>query len=157
VDAAAVDAGTHATDAGCQGVALSGIGVPAGTVATASNFDADDTPGMAIDGDLGNEWSSDTYVGWITLTFPSPTMISAIRVHADALPATTEIFTVSTSTSTVTLASATVLITTAPPGTLLPDIQIPPALYSNITLTVNAGASWVGVNEIWLLSAPACP
>ena len=32
-----VDAGTHATDGGCQGVDLPGIGVPAGTVVTASS------------------------------------------------------------------------------------------------------------------------
>jgi hypothetical protein len=83
-------------------------------------------------------------------------MISAVRIHADALPATNEIFTLSTSSSTTPIGSATVLIERAP-GTLLPDIQVPPALYSDITLTVNAGASWVGVNEIWLLPTPACP
>jgi hypothetical protein len=155
--AVGVDAGTHETDAGCQGVALSGIGVPAGTVATASTFsDPEDAPAMAIDGDLTNEWDTGTYTGWITLTFPAPTMISAVRIHADALPATNEIFTLSTSSSVTPLGSATVFIDRAP-GTLLPDIQIPPALYSDITLTVNAGASWVGVNEIWLLPAPACP
>jgi hypothetical protein len=69
----------------------------------------------------------------------------------------TEMFTLSTSTSTTPLGSATAFITSTPPGTLLPDIMIPPGMYSNITLTVNAGASWVGINEIWLLAAPACP
>jgi len=132
--------------------------VPAGTVATASNFyDNNNAPGLAIDGNLMNEWGSGTYSAWITLTFPAPVKISAIRIHADALPVTTEMYTVSTSTSTTPLGSATVFITSTPPGTLLPDIQIPPAMYSNITLTVNGGASWVGINEIWLLAAPACP
>jgi hypothetical protein len=155
--AGSVDAGTHATDAGCQGVDLSGSGVPAGTVATASSFgDSSDAPAGAIDGDLTTQWSTGTFNGWITLTFPTPVMISAIRIHAEALPETNEIYTVATNTSTSPLGSANLPVTLSP-GSVLPDIQVTPGMYSNITITVDAGASWVGVDEIWLLSSPACP
>ena len=141
----------------CDGVPPSGIGVPAGTVTTASAADDTDPAANAIDGDIVDEWSTGTTSGWITLTFPAPVMIGAIRIHADAKPANNEIFTVSTSTSTVPLASLTATIMTAPTGTLLPEVEIPPGLYRDITLTVNAGSSWVGVNEIWLLPAATCP
>ncbi|HSY42060.1 MAG TPA: hypothetical protein VLA79_21140 [Polyangia bacterium] len=165
-----VDAGTHATDAGCQGVDLPGIGVPAGTVVTASSsltsiygpdasiIDAGFTYGAdrVIDGDITTEWISGAYGAWITLTFPAPVMVSAIRVHADALPVTTEIYSVSTSTLAAPLGSATYPVTLSP-GTVLPDIQITPGMYSNLTLTVSGGASWVGIDEIWLLAAPDCP
>ena len=133
-----------------------GIGVPAGTVVTVSAADDTDPPTNAIDGDLTNEWSSGATAGWITLTFPTPVMIGAVRIHADARPVTNEMFTLSTSTSTVPLASLTAEVAMVP-GTLLPEIRVPPALYSDITLTVNAGGSWVGVNEIWVLPAPTCP
>ena len=165
-----VDAGTHATDAGCQGVDLPGIGVPAGTVVTASStltsiygpdasiVDAGFTytADRVIDGDVTTEWISGAYGAWITLTFPAPTMVSAIRIHADALPVTSEIYSVSTSTLAAPLGSATYPVPLSP-GSVLPDIQITPGMYSNLTLTVAGGASWVGIDEIWLLAAPDCP
>jgi hypothetical protein len=160
-DAGAVDAGTHPTDAGCQGVALPGSGVPAGTVATASGTLSVDGgltygPSNVIDGDTTTEWIAPSSTAWLTLTFPAPVMISAIRIHADALPESVELYTLSTSVSTVVLGSAMLPVKKAPGG-VLPDIQVTPGTYSNITLAVNAGGSWVGINEIWLLAAPACP
>ena len=152
----AVDAGTHSTDAGCQGVDLTGIGVPSGTVATASNtLDSANPPGGAIDGDLDVQWGSGTYAGWLKLTFPTPTMVSAVRIHASALPVTGEMYSISTSTSTLPLGSATFELPEWP-GRVLPDIQITPGLYSDLTITVNGGASYVGINEVWLLAAPDC-
>jgi hypothetical protein len=167
-----VDAGTHATDAGCQGVDLLGdSGVPVGTVATASSsysstvygpdgavVDGGITygPERTIDGDLTTGWTAPTNAAWITLTFPAPVMIAAIRLHADALPVTLETYTVSTSASTTPLATATRMVTLWP-GSVLPDIGIPPGMYSDITLTVDGMNSWVGMGEIYLLSAPACP
>jgi hypothetical protein len=153
----AVDAGTHPTDAGCQSVDLPEIGVPTGTVATASTFlDSTNVPGGAIDGNLNLQWGAGTNTGWLTLTFPTPIMVSAIRIHANALPVTSEIYSISTSTSTVPLGGGTFVIPEWP-GRVLPDIQVTPGLYSNLTITVNGGASWVGINELWVLSAPACP
>ena len=165
-----VDAGTHVTDGGCQGVDLPGSGVPVGTVVTASStlttyyapdgsiVDAGITfpPELAIDGDITTEWISGAYGAWITLTFPAPVMVSAVRVHADALPMTSEIYSVSTSTLAAPLGSATLAVSLSP-GTVLPDIAITPGMYSNLTLTVSGGASWVGIDELWLLAAPACP
>jgi len=140
----------------CNGVPPTGVGVPAGTVTTASSSDDTDPAVNAIDGDIVDEWSSGTTTAWITLTFPSPTMIGAIRLHADAKPANNEIFTISTSTSTVPLASFTALIPSAP-GVLLPEIKLPSGVYGDLTISVNAGSSWAGVNEIWVLPASTCP
>jgi len=133
-----------------------GIGVPPGTVVTASTANDTDPATNVIDGDIVDEWNAGTVSGWITLTFPAPTMIAAVRIHADALPVTNEMFTLSTSTSTVPLASFSAEVMTVP-GTFLPEVRIPPALYSDLTIMVNAGASWVGVNEIWVLPASTCP
>ena len=91
------------------------------------------------------------------MTFPAPVMISAVRLHGDALPVTSEIFTVSTSTSTLRRSVSATYPVPLWPGSVLPDIQITPGLYSNITLTINGGASWVGIIELWLLATPACP
>ncbi len=145
---------------------LIGSGVPAGTVATTSgSYSSPDGPDgaivtygpdLAIDGDPTTAWSSGSFNAWITLTFPTPVTIAAIRLHVDALPVTNEIYTVSTSTSTTPLGAATRTVTQWP-GSVVPDIQITPGLYSDITLTVNGGASWVGIDELWLLAAPACP
>jgi hypothetical protein len=152
----AIDAGTHATDAGCQGVDLPGTGVPDGTIATANNsLDSVSGPDRAIDENLLTDWTPGTPTGWLTLTFPSPIMISAIRIHGDALPVNNEIFTISTSTSTVPLGSATYSVPLWP-GAVLPDIPITPGMYSNITVTMNAGSSWASIIAIWMLSAPAC-
>ena len=140
----------------CTGAIPTGIGVPAGTVVTVSNADDTDPAANAIDGDIVNEWSPGAVAGWITLTFPTPVMIGAVRLHADALPVSNEIFTLSTSTSTVPLASLTAQVVLAP-GNFLPEIRIPPGLYSDLTITVNAGSSWVGINEIWVFPAPTCP
>ena len=134
--------------------------MPAGTVATASNTLAIDGgltygPANAIDGDITSEWISGTNNAWLTLTFPAPVMISAVRIHADALPETVEIYSLSTTATTVPLGSASLPVKLAP-GSVLPDIQVTPGMYSNITLTVNGGASWVGIDEVWLLAAPAC-
>jgi hypothetical protein len=138
-------------------VALPGSGVPTGTVVTASNsLDSMSTPDLAIDQDPTTEWSPGRPTGWITFTFPSPLMISAVRIETDALPVGNEIFTISTSTSTVPLGSAVYPVRLAP-GSVLPDIQVTPGLYSNITVTINAGASWAAIIQIWMLAAPACP
>src|SRR3569832_729120 len=142
----------------CPAVAPSGIGVPPGTVVTVSGADDTDPAGNAIDGDITNEWSLASSTGWITLTFPTPVMIGAVVIHADAKPVSNELFTLTTSTSAVPLASARAGIgLMADGGTLLPEFSIPPGLYQDLTLTVDAGESWVGVNEIWLFPAPICP
>jgi hypothetical protein len=150
-------------------VDLIGSGVPTGTVATASSSYSDTSadgsiidggmtygPGLAVDGDPATAWNSGDFTGSITLTFPTPIPIAAIRLHVEALPVTEEIYTVSTSTSTTPLGTATRTVTLWP-GSVVPDIQITPGTYSDITLTLNGGDSWAGIDELWLLAAPACP
>jgi hypothetical protein len=149
------DAGTHETDAGCQGVDLSGVGVPAGTVATASSSLSTNGPGLAIDGDVNTAWNAGGFTGSITLTFPSATMIAAIRIHGEALPVTPETYTVTTSTSTTPIGSATYEVMMSP-GSVLPDIEVTPGSYLDITVTINGNTSWVGADEIWVLATPAC-
>jgi len=142
----------------CAGVVPTGVGVPAGTVVTASAADATDPATNAINGDVTDEWSTGTVTGWITLTFPTPITIGAVRIHADAKPVGLETFTLTTSTSPVPLGSTVADIALMPDGgTLVPEIPIPAGVYGDLTLSVNAGESWVGVNEIWLLPAPTCP
>lgn len=142
----------------CPGVAPSGMGVPVGTVVTVSGADDTDPAGNAIDGDITDEWSLASSTGWITLTFPTPVMIGAVLIHADARPISTEQFTLTTSTSATPLASTTARIGLMPEGgTLLPELPIPSGLYRDLTLTVDAGESWVGINEIWVYATPMCP
>jgi hypothetical protein len=136
---------------GCVSGDLAGTGVPAGTIATASaSSAADATPDKAIDGDITTRWNAGDYTGWITLTFPAPVAISGIRLHVHASPETTESYTVTSSSSTTPIGSATGDVTPQP-GLVLPDIFVPPGSYSDITITVNGGASWVAIDAIWLL------
>jgi len=138
-------------------VDLPGTGVPAGTIATASNTLAVGYgPGKAIDGDITTAWNAGGYTGWIKLVFPAPVMIAAIRIHDEALPETDETYTVTTDTSATPIGTATLPVMLSP-GSVLPDIQVTPGFYSSITVTIDGGDSWVGADEIWLLSAPACP
>ena len=117
--------------------------------------DSAHSPGAAVDQDFDTDWSPGSSVGWITFTFPTPIMISAVRIHSDALPANNEIFTISTSASTATLGSATYSVPEWP-GSVLPDVAITPGTYSNITVSINAGASWASIIEVWFLATPAC-
>jgi hypothetical protein len=149
------DAGADAGPT-CQGADLSGIGVPAGTVATADvSFDPAHGPGLAADGDLTTQWNAGQGTGSITFTFPTPIMISSLRIHADALPVTDETYTVTAGTSTSPIGVATRTVPLSPGGAL-PDIQVTPGVYSSITIAVDAGSSWVGIDEIWII-ASGCP
>ena len=136
---------------GCASGDLPGIGVPVGTVATASSsLSSDATPDKAIDGDTTTRWNSGTYVSSITLTFPAPVAISGVRLHVHASPEATESYTVTSSSSAATLGSWTADVTPQP-GLVLPDILVPPGSYSNLTISVNGGISWVAIDAIWLL------
>jgi hypothetical protein len=136
---------------GCVSGDLAGIGVPVGTVATASTFlAADATADKAIDGDTTTRWNAGDFTGWITLTFPAPVAFSGLRLHVHGSPETTESYTVTSSSSATALASATADVTPQP-GLVLPDILVPAGSYSDITITVDGGAAWVAIDAIWLL------
>jgi hypothetical protein len=141
---------------GCARGDLAGIGVPVGTVATAStSLAADSGPDKAIDGDTTTRWNAGTFTGWITLTFPAPVAISGVRLHVHASPETTESYVVTSSSSTTAIGSQTADVTPQP-GVVLPDILVTPGTYSSITITVDGGTSWVAIDAIWLLPF-ACP
>jgi len=147
-----VDSGTD--DGGVDGCAsgdLAGIGVPAGTVATASGYTVTGfTPDKAIDGDTTTRWNAGTNTGWIMLTFPAPVAMSAVRIHAHALPDSIETYIVTQGSSTTAIGSEMVDVPPAP-GIVLPDIQVTPGSYSSITITVSGAVAWVNIYEIWLL------
>lgn len=138
---------------------LPGVGVPAGTIATASDVLTVDTTAypadLAIDGSLATQWNSGTVNGWITLTFAAPVAISGIRLHADAQPVTDQTFTITADGSPTPIGTGTTSVMLTP-GAVLPDIPVTPGSYSSITITVDSGESFVGLDEIWLLPS-SCP
>jgi hypothetical protein len=143
---------------GCLSWALGGIGVPAGTVATASASYGNQLPAQAIDGALTTDWNSGANSGALTLTFPGPQEMTGIRIAAAASPSTSEVYTVTS--SGVSLASATESVTsggppTAPP-TIEPSITFGPGSYSSLTITIDGESSWVEVAEVSILTSQ-CP
>jgi hypothetical protein len=157
-DAGAADAisSGDGADGPCSGGNISGVGVPPGTTAIASSSRSADTPDHAIDGSLATQWNAGGATGWIEFAFPQPTTIAAVRIHAHALPATAETYTVTAGDGGATLGSVTAQVAVLPDGTVLPDINIPAGAYSSLRITGDGGASWLAVDEIWLLPA-ACP
>jgi hypothetical protein len=150
----AAGAGTPIDGGGVDGCAsgdLAGIGVPAGTVATASGYTMTGfTADKAIDGDTTTRWNAGTITGWITLTFPAPVAISAVRLHAHAVPDSIETYTITQGSSPTAIGSEMVDVPPAP-GIVLPDIQVTPGSYSSITISVSGTVAWVNIYEIWLL------
>jgi hypothetical protein len=154
-------------DAGCLSWALGGIGVPAGTIVTASTTYQSDVASLAIDGVLATEWWASTWTGWLALQFPSPQAITGIRMAALAGPSmgsttATEAYTVTLAGSSTTIGSATETVGGTGPYTIEPAIPVTPGTYSGITINVNAGdpnlgvSTSVGINEVSLLTT-ACP
>jgi hypothetical protein len=124
-------------------------------VTASASFSSDHGPDKAIDGDVTTQWNSGDSTGSITLTFPAPLMVSSIRIHSDALPAGDQTFTVTADGNCAPIGSATLTVPLAP-GAALPDIQVTPGMYSSLTISVDAGSSWVGIDELWLI-ASGCP
>ena len=48
----------------------------------------------AIDGNLGTVWNAGGFTGSITITFTSPQTIDGVKIYANALPTTTETYTI---------------------------------------------------------------
>ena len=151
VDAVVIDA----FDAGCaQDGAVGGIGVPAGSSATASNS-YDSAPADAIDGNLGTVWNAGGFTGSITITFPTPQTIDGVKIFANALPTTTETYTIFgiQDQQTTQLAQSTQNVDQ---GSQLATIAIANAAYDGIRIDVQGNASWVAINEI-ALATTYCP
>jgi hypothetical protein len=151
----------------CLPWALGGIGIPAGTVVTASSTSGNEAAAYAIDGVLATAWSATDYTAWLVLQFPSPQAITGIRMAATAAPssgapAANETYTLIPEDSSTAAGAATEAVNAAPPYTIEPAIAITPGVYAGITINIDAGtpntgpASWVIVDEISLLTT-ACP
>ena len=155
-DSSADVADTYVFDAGCApDAALAGIGMPAGSNASASGS-YNSTPTDAIDGNLGTVWNSGGFTGSITIMFASPQTFDGVKLYVNALPTTSETYTVFgiQDQQTTELAQSTQTATQA--GNLLTTIAVPNAAYDGIRVDVQGNASWVAVNEIGL-STTYCP
>jgi len=143
-------------DAGCvPDAALGGIGIPAGSTASASGS-YNSTPNDAVDGNLGTVWNSGGFTGSITITFSSPQTFDGVKLFMNALPTTDETLTVYgiQDTQTTQLAQSTQNVTQN--GTALSTIAIPNAAYDGLRIDFQGNASWVAVNDIGLATT-YCP
>jgi hypothetical protein len=155
-DAAPSD-GSGTSDGGCLSWALGGIGVPPGTLASASTTYSNDVPALAIDGELTTDWNATDYTAWLSLQFPTPQTINGIRLAANSSPPTSEIYTVtSAGSSPTTIGSGTEVINGNSGYTIEPAISVTPGTYAAIIINVNGAGSWVAVNEVSLLTSE-CP
>jgi hypothetical protein len=153
----------------CLSWALGGVGVPAGTVATAASGSS---PANAIDGNLSTSWNSGGYTGSISLQFPTPQAITGIRIAAQAGPGTNETYAVMTladaDSGATMIGSATEMVNTGTTTemvdaggtlgtiTIEPAIPVTPGAYAGITINVNGMASWVEIVQVSLLTV-GCP
>lgn len=144
-------------DAGCvPDGALGGIGVPAGSTATATTSTATDVPSHAIDGDPNTYWNAGGYTGSITVMFASPITIDGVHLWVTALPTTSETYTVFgiQDANTTQLAQSTQ--TAQQGGGTLQTIAIPNAAYDGIRIDVVGNQSWVAIVEI-AFTTSFCP
>jgi hypothetical protein len=157
-----VDSGKDVTtapdvfDAGCAtDAALGGVGVPAGSTASASGS-YNSTPADAIDGNLGTVWNSGGFTGTITVSFPTPQTLDGVKLYMNALPTTDETLTVYgiQDVQTTQLVQSTQNVSSN--GTTLTTISIPNAAYDGIRIDFQGNASWVAVNEI-AFATTYCP
>jgi hypothetical protein len=141
----------------CSSSPLGGIGIPAGTVATANaSYAPSCTPDLAIDGVMTTGWNSGGFSGWLKLQFPKPTAITAVHIVAGAKPTTNENYTI-TSDSQATIGLGTRQVVSGPDtGSMLDPIYVSPGTYSSITITVNGSDSWVQILELSLINEQ-CP
>src|SRR5947209_4696846 len=91
---ASADASVDVFDAGCaKDAALGGVAMPAGASASASGS-YNSTPAMLIDGDLGTVWNSGGFSGSFTIMFASPVTFDGVKLYVNALPTTSETYTI---------------------------------------------------------------
>jgi hypothetical protein len=144
--------GCSISDAG-----LGGIGVPTGTVATASGDYSTATPNLAIDGNIATGWNAGGYTGWIELTFPTPLAVDGLRLAVAPSPTATETFTVTgfKGTASLSIGSWTETIEGNIGPVIVPPMLFAVGSYDAIRIDINGGASWVAANEISILT-PSC-
>lgn len=152
------DGGVDAMDAGCSqsDAGLGGIGVPAGTTASASSSWQTSTADKAIDGDLGTGWNAGGTSGSLTLTFAAAQPLNGVRLATAALPQSSETYTVyGYSGMTPTMIGQATL--TVPQGVaVLSPINVTPGGYDAIRIDVASSQSWASIVEVSILT-PNCP
>lgn len=144
-----LDAAIDTFDAGCaHDAALGGIGLPAGTTASATTTYASNVASLAIDGDEGTYWNAGDFTGSITVTFPSPTTVGGVHLYVTALPTTAETYTI----YGIQVQTATQIAQSTQDaqqgGGALADIPVPSQPYDGIRIDVLGNASWVAIDEI---------
>ena len=142
--------------AACESSTLGGIGVPDGTVTSASGSYPPGTPDAAVDGDLTNAWNSGQYWGWLRLDFPAPTTITGVHIAAFATPTTDETYTIAADSLSTPIGTATRRVPAGVVPSLLAPIPVTPGTYSSITITINGELSWVAIADLSLLTQ-GCP
>jgi hypothetical protein len=144
------------SDASCLTWALGGIGVPSGTVATASATYSTDVPSNAIDGDLTTEWNADGHTGSLTLQFPTPQTITGIRMATTSSPPTEESYIITASGSSTTIGSATEMVNGSATDTIEPAISVTrrPVARRGRRATSYAGGHGVSVHLLRAGSTP---
>lgn len=151
------DASPEAYDAGCaQDGPLGGIGVPPGSVASATTTYDTDAPSLAIDGDEGTYWNAGGPSGSLTVTFPAPVTFDGVRLYVVAVPSTSETFTVYGIQDDVTIELAQSTANVQQGGFEVPVIAVPNAAYDGVRIDIDGGQSWAALAEITLVTT-ACP
>lgn len=151
------DADAAAVDGGCWiDSGMGGIGTPSGTTATATTTYQTNVPGLAVDMNLGTYWNASTTSGSLTITFPSPRVVSGVQIASIALPASTETYTVFGISNSVASQLGTDTFNVAQGTTINPVIAVPPGTFEAIRIDVSSNASWVAVAEVSIIT-PLCP
>ncbi len=157
IDTGASDASLDVFDAGCDpDCALGGIGLPAGTTATATTSYQTSTPDLAVDGDPSTYWNAGDVTGSLTITFPSPQTFDAIRIEAIALPISNETYAITGFQDAVPIAIGQSTQSVPQGSTVLAPIGVTIGTYDAIEIDVTSDASWVAIGEVALVTQ-ACP
>jgi hypothetical protein len=138
-------------------VPLRDLGIPVGTVATASaSYAPSFTPDQAIDGLPTTGWNAGSATGWLTLRFPQPTAITAVQIVAGSKPTTNATYTITSDDKVIIGSGTREIISGRPTGSVLDPSPIIPGSYASLTITASAGASWEQILEVTLF-AGGCP
>lgn len=157
-DAAPVDAPPDVPPIPCSTAdsGLGGIGIPAGTVASASGSYMTQVASLAIDGNPATYWNGGNTLESLTLTFPAAETFSGVAIIASASPASSETYTITGHQAGVLMNLGMATLSVPTTETVLPSIGVTPGSYTDITLHVSSTDSWVAIAEVTLTTAH-CP
>jgi hypothetical protein len=155
-DGGPVDAPPDVPQVPCSDGGIGGIGIPAGTVATASGMTAGQTPSLAIDGHLQTYWNGGGMLESLTLTFPTGQTFSGVVIAASASPTSSETYTITGTEAGILKNLGMATMNVPATNTVLPVIPVTPGTYTDITFHVSAVSSPVIISEVTLVT-PSCP